>query len=848
MNVKKTIAGLVCSVVAMMSALADDIPMPEMEAFAINGRFNIHLIRSDAANYGYEVQLSADGENWTDVYEQTGWRGRNDGVDTWICGERQDFAGDRYLRLRALGDGGESSSEWTEAVLLKDHHPTSGNYIGALGTYQWGGDGQSFGWRAFDGIGTTFYNPSDGTARDSDNMYLGQDLGTVTAVKGVSYHICRTGLMGRMRGAFQIANRPDFTDAVTMYQISEDVEYRYCHVDFGTTYFGRYVRFCIAGQSDCITPAEIEFCSSPVKVANGDVWGDAYAVVSWESDDAEVYRAYSPTGPWTLIATVSEGVRTYTDEDVVYGAVAYYKVGDEIAAYTRMHRLDSKAAGVRADGASIIWNGSYYPGSADVGTMFDGNTSTCPDILTNPNVGIDFGRAVYVALARIYPRENNQLYSRTDNVVIFASNGDWTSDYSHPISDTLRYGDYDSFRWSTLGCDSSVAYRYAYAHNMAADSYGNWGELEFYGWTEDDLSTAAAMPYGVALSLVSGGRMQVAWSCVGSPDRYEIERSVFGGGEWIKVGEIASGAAGYAAKTFVDSGLTSDVRYAYRVTAVYTVPLPVAKTSAEADLTSYEPVSLAIYSDQFGKGLPTVSWVSTDAVPSTEPTHLYRSESVNGPWKIVATAPAGETSAIDKTAKFGGITYHYRVGPAGNAALKSEVLPFMRMRRLERKSAGELADGVAIVNQGTPWNGDPAGAASVLFDGDIQTSANLDGTANPRVGIDFGAENRVYVVRARLYPRNINDELIYGRTDGVRIFGIDENWDSGAATAVSDVIDYGERVFKWFTLDCDCSTPYRYFFAYNTRRESYANWTELEFYGWTEQDLLAKDGMIILVR
>lgn len=683
-------------------------------------------------------------------------------------------------------------------------------------------------------------------------MYLGQDLGETRAVIGVSYHhIAGSGSI-RMHGKFQVANRRDFSDATTVHTVDGEVEYGYHHVDLAAPVFGRYVRFCHDDISpDCITPAEVEFCSSPVSAAHGGDFADTGSIVAWESDDTDVYRSYSPEGPWTKIATVEQGVKTFTDTDVVYGAVAYYKVGSDVCAFTRMRRLERKNASTFADGVSIIMTGSYYGGSPDVSTMFDGNVGTCPDIVTNPNVGLDFGRRVYIAQVRVYPRQISDatIFGRTDGVVAYATDGDWGSDYSRPLSCQLVYGDYDAFRWSVLSCDSSVPYRYAYLHNDMADSYGNWAEVEYYGWNEDDLSSSAAAPQDVGLSLVSGLGVDVAWSCAGSPDSYLLQRRA-SGGEWSTVATLVAGSAGYEAKRFSDGGLVADTVYGYRVVAEYLVPLTASKASSEATILACEPVSLAISADLLGDGYPVVSWADAGVMAGPVAAKVYRSGSESGPWTVVGSVPAGVLSHTDRTVGFGSTVY-YRIGPAegANAGAISEVLPFLRVHRLERTSDGALAGGVSIIAQGSPYGGDPAGAPEKIFDGDLATSANLASPDNPRVGIDFGEGNAAYIVSMRIYPRQIHDDLIYNRTDGVQVYGTDGDW-TASGTALSPALNYGTHDgFRWSTLECDHSAAYRYVFVQNTRINSYANWSEIEFYGWTAADLSTSGGgLVILIR
>ena len=104
--------------------------------------------------------------------------------------------------------------------------------------------------------------------------------------------------------------------------------------------------------------------------------GNGYAVLAWDGDETDVYRAYSAENPnWLLAGSVEPGVHTFTDSNGYYGIKTYYKVGGQVVSFTRMRRLERSElneGGGFLSGVSLIC--SYGDGS----TAFDGDISTRP--------------------------------------------------------------------------------------------------------------------------------------------------------------------------------------------------------------------------------------------------------------------------------------------------------------------------------------------------------------------------------------------------------------------------------------------------------------------------------------
>jgi hypothetical protein len=220
----------------------------------------------------------------------------------------------------------------------------------------------------------------------------------------------------------------------------------------------------------------------------------------------------------------------------------------------------------------VFWNTdrnwSYYkPGS----NAFDGNTQSFPDLDgTHAKIGIDFGELMpFVALARIHTRADYS--TRSTGAQVYGSNrsGDTLTtspdaDLDTSLSIALPAVESGVDAWFLLEVDNSTAYRSYY---LAAE-YGNLAEIQFYGWTAEDIEEAEGVTTPVVASVTADpdeAEIAVAWTCETDAEitEFVVERRK-GSGSWTELARPASDVFSY-----VDADPETRQTYFYRVTAIY---------------------------------------------------------------------------------------------------------------------------------------------------------------------------------------------------------------------------------------------------------------------------------------
>ena len=266
----------------------------------------------------------------------------------------------------------------------------------------------------------------------------------------------------------------------TVNTFSSSTAYR-CYYFKGAT--GANVNECAffgwtADDLDAATAIDLA-CS----VARSD-WENSYAIVTWDSaaGTVTVQRKVGDEGVWNDLAESSAG--TYTDQTMPYGQTIHYRIAKDggtspSVSFLRMRRLHTEGYPLFDNGNHTVdW---YKP----VENAFDGNVNTFPDMTfsTDARMGVDFGAATnFVAFARLISR-NDTVY-RLGGFRVCGSGGNWESEGT-TLTDVIAYQ--DGVVLYELDADYSTAYRCYYAYDNDNQSYGNIAEIEFYGWSADDI-------------------------------------------------------------------------------------------------------------------------------------------------------------------------------------------------------------------------------------------------------------------------------------------------------------------------------------------------------------------------
>jgi hypothetical protein len=262
-----------------------------------------------------------------------------------------------------------------------------------------------------------------------------------------------------------------------------------------------------------------------------------------------------------------------------------------------------------------------------------------------------------------------------------------------------------------------------------------------------------------------------------------------------------------------------------------------------ADMES-EPASLTATFGDLTNATVVVAWSPMGGALQNVSNFVWRATAPGGPF--ICVTPAGlahDTFGWEDSSAIPGVLYYYKVCGSGIGAdgasvtgrLSSATASFRPGVRLERawSDLTQVKSGVSVICDGSSWNGNANTVASKLFDGNINTYADI-ASGNNRIGVDFVTACHVAFIRA--YPRSgqiprLNGVVLYGSNNS-------SDWATGA-TAVT--VPINSTSMAWSSAAAKDAGAYRYVFLYNGTW--YCNAAELEIYGW--QSGTAADSVLL---
>lgn len=223
-----------------------------MEAIYCINRIQIEFPTADA--YRYIIEVSADGNNWTKVIDQS--VSENNDKIRMAYGNLGQYVGQIRIRftsgiagLAEVKVGGASDITFDKTLL-------TGTVVGTAGS--WNNVANATKDAVFDFDSNTFFDAPSGAAMPH---WVGLDLGfqsqfNLTKVK----YTPRAGLQDRMvNGTFEVANKADFSDKFVVNTITyAPTVGTYTQVDINNTLYSRYVRYASPTNGNG-NVAELEF-------------------------------------------------------------------------------------------------------------------------------------------------------------------------------------------------------------------------------------------------------------------------------------------------------------------------------------------------------------------------------------------------------------------------------------------------------------------------------------------------------------------------------------------------------------------------------------------------------------
>lgn len=495
------------------------------------------------------------------------------------------------FRIRSLTPHAES--EWAE-VSFDATYPLTGSWIGTPGS--WATNAACVGSVAFDGNVTTFYD-----ALYANGQWTGLDFGSERLVTGVRFVGRNTNLSRLDGGKFQIANAPDFSDAVTVYtstSANRPAAYAVKEVVFDEPVSGRYARYLAPDQGyGNIAEAEFDTTPGPVtaptalKIARTDLT-NCLARLTWSNTDVIgvsstlVWRATGAGGPWTnLIAALPTEALEYIDAQAHVGVKYWYRLSygslsdgmmlsgsatSAVVPHRRCRRLErdwSDNTKLLPGFTAINYVRAWNNGADTAAHLFDGSVSTIADIVEADGSsdtgtvkgGVDLGAPHGVGFFRVYPRSG--LTGRGDGHYLYGSNAAALDDWSGEEQVSTTKTAFSGAVWNLVECSNPRLYRKFWLRKPGGSGFCNFSELELYGWNVSDLAGTLCAPEIVTTTPTASG-VRLEWTPASAAQSYRVERSINDAGTFSPVATVTD-------TTYLDANVQYDGHiYTYRVVSI----------------------------------------------------------------------------------------------------------------------------------------------------------------------------------------------------------------------------------------------------------------------------------------
>ena len=581
-------------------------PVPEkVFAGCINGKVNIWVSETGSStNHWFQMRLPHEGEDaWRTVVFNRLNNNRGDAGLAYYA--PADFIGSAVFRVaetNALGD----SAGWLTVGPLTNHVRHSGYIIGT--------NGNSFKTNINDGVVSSIFEANENYA-GTPNPWNGIAFHSDKVVGKIRY-APRQSALGQSRIAgdvFEMADDEAFTNPVRIGDVVPDAVAlgSIAEMTLAQPVTGRYFRIFHRAQKDSyLSIAELEFVPTTLqeKIAASvrpDDFTNMRCTVSWSLPasgccvSGVIERAISPAGPFAEVTQWAQTGSSWTDKDAPVGITYYYRVKadcigggieglvySETLAYTRSYRLERDPRDLTAlkNGVSVLYPYRYmaifYAGSLTAAkSAFDGDVSTYSEYsftkdnvkYTNAAIGVDLGGSYHIAWSYVHPRVSEHtatIHERTRQMAVFGANTADLSDMRQISAQigglTDNGGNVFQFNAATNTVD---AFRYVFLYCPTDyDTYGNVGEVGFYGFADQDIVDSGVLVPPVDVSAAAENTaVALTWKKGWNHASYAIERRKAGEKTWSR---IASGiSAGTLSYLDEDSTMRKGV-YEYRVLAV----------------------------------------------------------------------------------------------------------------------------------------------------------------------------------------------------------------------------------------------------------------------------------------
>lgn len=403
--------------------------------------------------------------------------------------------------------------------------------------------------------------------------------------------------------------------------------------------------------------------------------GDGQALLRWtESFGATSYKVKRSTtsgGPYTTVATVSNGSASHIDSGLTNGTTYYYVVSAVNAAGEGNDSPQETVTPIPA--ANNVAQGGTTWASEGGGNSAEGSDKAFDRnagskwLGGNNGVGwlqYDFGAGNAKTITRYDIISANDVPLRDPKDWQFQGSNDgtnWTT-LDTQVGQVFPY----RFFPKSYTFANTTAYRY-HRLNITANNGGPTYPIQLseLALMVAVVPPAPATPSGLSATAVSSSQIDLSWTASSGATGYNVKRSTTSGGPFTTI------ASNVTSTSYNDTGLSESTTYHYVVSAVNAGGESADSTQASATTHTNPPATpsgLAATADSASR--INLTWSASSGAASY---NVKRATVSDGPYATVASAIT--STAFTDTGLSAASTYYYvvsAVNPGGESADSGE--------------------------------------------------------------------------------------------------------------------------------------------------------------------------------
>lgn len=231
-------------------------------------------------------------------------------------------------------------------------------------------------------------------------------------------------------------------------------------------------------------------------------------------------------------------------------------------------------------------------------------------------------------------------------------------------------------------------------------------------------STRPAAPTGLAASGNSLDSITLSWNAVAGTTEYRLYRAESATGPFLSLTDLQPGTT-----SFTDAGLQNGSNYFYKVAALNQSGISEYSMPLSTWTVPISPTGLSAMDHQSNSAI-SLSWL---AVPGAAGYVLYRSDSKDGPFQQLNSAPISGLAYTDSTVR-GGINSYYRVASMNEGGVSQPSSAIASLFDIRTYLVNEDFNGMTSgsLNGQNGWVGDNGGVTANIIDVQSKAGSSTD--------------------------------------------------------------------------------------------------------------------------